>query len=161
QADVGGPKLDRSEIVRVTVWLDGEPLTAVDLDRQRAKPWIISVRARVRAGEHELRAALAAGASPADATAPAKRAAPPTLDGIRITGPFDPPAPAALESYQRIFTCTPTDQSQHAPCARQILTGLARRAYRRPVTAADVDPLLRLVAMAEREGESFAHGIRL
>src|SRR5262249_42563090 len=135
QAEIGGPKLDRSEIVKVTIWLDGQPVTVVDLDRQREKPWIVGLRTRVRTGEHELRAALADNNPGTDAAVQTGRNGPATLVGLRITGPFNLTSPTATESYQRIFTCMPTDRGPRDACARQILTGLARRAYRRPVTA--------------------------
>ena len=60
------------------------------------------------------------------------------LRSVEIVGPLDPTGPGESESRRRIFTCTAKDDA----CARRILSSLARRAYRRPVTGADVDPLL-------------------
>jgi mono/diheme cytochrome c family protein len=60
------------------------------------------------------------------------------LRSVEIVGPLDPTGPGESESRRRIFTCTTKDDA----CARRILSSLARRAYRRPVTGADVDPLL-------------------
>ena len=45
-------------------------------------------------------------------------------------------------SRDRIFVCRPSTTADELPCARIILSTLARRAFRRPVTDADVKPLL-------------------
>src|SRR4030095_1507510 len=39
-------------------------------------------------------------------------------------------------------TCRPAGRADEASCGKRILSTLARRAYRRPLTAADLDPLL-------------------
>ena len=77
------------------------------------------------------------------------------LRSIEIAGPFDPVGPGNSPSRQRIFPCHPspasaslsatTEQNRATDattCAHSILSALARRAYRRPVTAADVEPLM-------------------
>ena len=64
-------------------------------------------------------------------------------------GPFGR-EPGAASTPAAISTAATT-----AGAARQILTRLARRAYRRPVTPTDVDPLLRLATAARKRGDSF------
>jgi len=66
----------------------------------------------------------------------------PGIDMLYISGPFDGKTPEATPSRQRIFTCRPAAAREEDACARQILTSLAKRAYRRPVTDADVQPLV-------------------
>ena len=82
------------------------------------------------------------------------------VDYVDIVGPFNP-SPAPPASYARIFTCRQQPGEYSEDCAREVVTNLARRAYRRPVTAADVDPLLGLVRQARAAGDSFEEGIRL
>ena len=68
----------------------------------------------------------------------------PGVDMLYLSGPFDGSVPDVTPSRERIFTCRPasaTTEAEHA-CAREIFSSLARRAYRRPVTDADIDPLL-------------------
>ena len=78
---------------------------------------------------------------------------------IDVTGPISPAAkPASTPSRQRIFICQPSSAAAEAPCARKILTNLAHRAYRRPVTPEDLAPLNRIYA-AERKGSDFEHSI--
>jgi mono/diheme cytochrome c family protein len=78
---------------------------------------------------------------------------------VRIGGPF-----ARAEDTPRsggVFVCRPrAGLSEHA-CARQILSRIARRAYRRPVTTADLDTLLEFFASGRRDGGSFASGVQL
>ena len=59
----------------------------------------------------------------------------------RLTGPFDSPGVSETPSRQRIFVCQPQPNEERA-CARRIAENLARRAFRRPVTAGDVDSLM-------------------
>ena len=68
----------------------------------------------------------------------------PGIDMLYISGPFNGTVPEDTPSRQRIFTCRPADGSAAAEesCARDIIGALARRAYRRPVTDADIDPLM-------------------
>lgn len=82
-----------------------------------------------------------------------------TVDYITIGGPFDATGPGETESRKRIFTCRPNAGQREEACATKILSSLARRAYRRPLTAADVTPLVRLFAAARKEGGSFEAGI--
>ena len=80
------------------------------------------------------------------------------LRSVEIAGPFDPTGPGNSPSRQRVLICTPTNRASEDGCATRILTSLARRAYRRPVTAADVRPLLAFYREGRAEG-SFDQGI--
>jgi len=66
----------------------------------------------------------------------------PSLGSVTITGPFDAQGAGSTPTRDRIFVCQPANRAAEAGCAKQILTTLARRAYRRPATSADVDVLL-------------------
>ena len=82
----------------------------------------------------------------------------PGIDKFYISGPFDGTVPTDTVSRRRIFTCRPGGAPDEEPCAREIITALARRAYRRPVTADDVDPLLGLYREGRRDRD-FEAGI--
>src|SRR5262249_25423012 len=64
------------------------------------------------------------------------------LDSIEIDGPFDAATPAESTVRRRLFTCQPAGPRDEEPCAKAILSSLARRAYRRPVTDAEVTSLM-------------------
>lgn len=67
---------------------------------------------------------------------------PPQLTGVVVSGPYNIRGPGDTPSRRKIFVCHPVKPSEEEPCARQILSSLARMAYRRPVTGNDVGPLM-------------------
>jgi hypothetical protein len=79
---------------------------------------------------------------------------------LEVLGPYDAVIGPAAASRVKVYGKVPRT-AQTLEAARQILTPLARRAYRRPVTAADVDPLVSLVKRARARGESFEDGLAL
>ena len=66
----------------------------------------------------------------------------PALYSISVTGPFDAAAPGDTPSRRRILVCRPAKPAEEEPAPSEIFSELARRAYRRPVTEADVATLL-------------------
>ena len=86
----------------------------------------------------------------------------PNVYSITITGPFDATGPGDTPSRRRIFSCRPAGASQtsETACAEDILSTLARRAYRRPVTDADVALLLGFYREG-REAGDFETGIEM
>lgn len=77
---------------------------------------------------------------------------------IDVAGPFSPKGMGNTPSRARIFTCKPKGTAAETACARTIVAALARRAYRRPVTDADLSPLMRVYA-GERATSDFEHGV--
>ena len=82
----------------------------------------------------------------------------PQIDHVNVTGPYNPSGAGDTPSRRRIFACRPSQPTEEAACARRILTNLARRAYRRPVTSDDLDPILALYD-AGRKKRTFDAGI--
>ena len=66
----------------------------------------------------------------------------PVVDYVNLRGPFNPVGPGNTPSRERIFTCRPADESTARVCAGEILSTLARRAYRRQPTEQDIATLL-------------------
>ena len=87
----------------------------------------------------------------------------PAVYSVSITGPFDAGAVADTPSRRRIFVCAP-GRGASAPdedaCAKTIVSTLARRAYRRPVTDADVRAPLEFYRKARAEA-GFEAGIEM
>ncbi len=81
------------------------------------------------------------------------------VNNIQIVGPYDGKVPEETESRKRIFVCQPTSARDETACATRILGGLARRAYRRPVTDADTKPLLNAYQAGRAKGD-FENGIK-
>ena len=85
----------------------------------------------------------------------------PRLSRVQITGPLSVTGPGDTPTRRRVFTCTPatTSREDEVPCAQEILSTLARRAYRRPVESVDVDTLMEFYQAGRAEG-SFDRGIQ-
>jgi mono/diheme cytochrome c family protein len=61
--------------------------------------------------------------------------------GVQVVGPFNASGVSETPSRRQIFVCRP-DVNRETACARRIVESLARRAFRRPITAGDVDSLM-------------------
>ena len=102
----------------------------------------------------------------------------PLIDHVTVTGPFEPKGPGDTPSRRRLFVCKPVAEGAPASaaatatsrrsspesdasevgCAQKILATVARRAYRRPVTEADLAPIMEMYAAGRKKG-SFEAGI--
>jgi Protein of unknown function (DUF1592)/Protein of unknown function (DUF1588)/Protein of unknown function (DUF1585)/Protein of unknown function (DUF1587)/Protein of unknown function (DUF1595)/Cytochrome C oxidase, cbb3-type, subunit III len=82
----------------------------------------------------------------------------PLIDHVQITGPFNATGSGDTPSRRRIFVCTPVSAKDDVACAKKILGTLARRAYRRPVTDADMETLLSFYQAGKNQG-NFETGI--
>ena len=78
---------------------------------------------------------------------------------VDIIGPHSVTGSGDTPSRQKLFTCRPVAPDSEAPCARQILSSLARRAYRRPSTDRDVDTLMQFYERGASE-RGFEGGIQ-
>jgi hypothetical protein len=79
---------------------------------------------------------------------------------LLIGGPYNGQVPQDSPSRSRIFVCSPKTPAEEAPCARKILSTLAQRAYRRPLTNADTATLLDFYKRGRTAG-TFDTGIRV
>ncbi len=70
---------------------------------------------------------------------------------ISITGPYDATGPGNTPSRRKVFSCYPQTASEELPCAEQILSGLATRAFRQPVGEAEVAQILRAYELGRTE----------
>jgi hypothetical protein len=77
----------------------------------------------------------------------------PALYQVSITGPFDSSGPGDSPSRRRIFRTRPKSADEEEPAARHILGSLMRRAYRRPVTAADVERVMPFYREGRHDGD--------
>jgi mono/diheme cytochrome c family protein len=126
-------------------------------------------RAPMTAGEHWLSVTLlrmfeglpAAYKGPKPA-AEAKGAATKAVDAffpmyLDVVGPHKQVLGPRRESIAKILPATPGPYD--AAAVRKIVSDLVRRAYRRPATASEIDRLAGLVAMVQKDGDSFEEGL--
>lgn len=78
------------------------------------------------------------------------------LNMIKFVGPYA--AKVQPESRKALLTCDP---ASGGVCVEKILGGLARQAWRRPVTAAEVKSLAKFVALAKAEGQTAEQGLQV
>jgi hypothetical protein len=81
------------------------------------------------------------------------------VDQVDIAGPFDARVADDTASRRQIFVCRPTAPKDEEPCAKKILSTLARSAYRRPAMDEDVQTLLGFYRSG-RSNSDFDAGIR-
>ena len=79
---------------------------------------------------------------------------------IQVEGPYNAKGIGDSPSRRKIFLCHPAGAAEEAGCARKIITALATQAYRRPLTEADIGPLLKVYESGHR-GSDFEHGIEI
>jgi hypothetical protein len=88
----------------------------------------------------------------------------PRLRTVSIDGPYNVRGVGEGPSRERLFVCHPTanlgSNVDETACANKILTNLARRAFRRPVTAADIEAPMSFYKRSRQNGGNFDDGIR-
>jgi hypothetical protein len=83
----------------------------------------------------------------------------PHLQELNIKGPYNATGVSETPSRARIFSCRPTSLDEEEPCASEIISDIATQAYRRPVSAEDLEGLISFYKSG-REGGDFESGIR-
>jgi len=135
---------------------------------------VLQVRVPVKAGLHRVMATMlktddaepeGAGPDrlPLFSRASDNGTSPIAIASLLIGGPYDAQVPADSPSRQLLFVCHPASAAEELPCATRILSGLARRAYRRAADGDDVETLLSFYKRARgsnASGGTFNDGIR-
>lgn len=145
-----------------------EDLKAVD---QKQAPAANAIRARfqnvklhVKAGPRKIGIAFVARtqAESDEMLQPFDNGRPPVpgVQGIEIVGPTAATGLTETPSRKKIFVCRPASEAEELPCAQQIVSTLARKAYRRPVTDDDIAAPMRFYKAARLTGGSFDNGIQ-
>ena len=157
---------ERVALMDVDRWLSGEDLTGVN---------IVTDPIFVRTGPHRVTAAFVKRweGPTADLITPFEWSIAstalageygilvlPHMKDMVVMGPFKTTGISDSPSRQRIFTCRPLGPAEAAPCARQILSDLATRAFRRPVRDAELAALVSFYEQGASEG-GFEFGVRL
>jgi len=84
----------------------------------------------------------------------------PHVGSVTIKGPFKVAGVGDTVSRRQILTCQPANPQKELPCAKEIISTLARRAFRRPVTDPDLETLLTFYQAGRNKG-SFDEGIEM
>jgi hypothetical protein len=136
---------------RVDLTIDGSP---IEIENGG------SLRIPVSAGPHTLSAALI-DTRRTDGVDDVYSEPPSTggIQGIEIDGPLNPSGVGETPSRRRVLICEPTSSEDENACARQIITTLATRAFRRPLETEDLPPIEAFYEAGRAEGH-FETGIQ-
>lgn len=159
-----GERAPDGKPVTLGFWMDGKLLHTIPVETKPSKLVYFNpyseeeMRLVLPEGDHVFRAAFidddfVKGLSEKDAYNDRKNK---FLNMITFIGPF--PAKVEKASRKKILTCDPNTATA---CVEKILSTLARRAYRRPVTRNEVASLLRFVSLAQSEGQTAEQGLQL
>jgi hypothetical protein len=82
----------------------------------------------------------------------------PAIGTVTIRGPYNGSGPGDTPSREQIFSCHPKSANDEPACAKQVLSTLMRRAYRRPITDSDLAKLMPFYENG-RKDSTFDHGV--
>src|SRR5688572_4524635 len=151
----------RGELLEVSIDGDRAAVLEINPRMSEADPTgmnITSARIQVKAGTHRVAAAFVArfDAVPDDLMPPIDHTLAdsqigagfgittlPHLREFAVAGPFKVTGVSDTPSRRKIFTCRPTSQGEEAGCANEIIRKIAMQAYRGPVSAQDMDGLMK------------------
>jgi mono/diheme cytochrome c family protein len=81
------------------------------------------------------------------------------VHALQIRGPLAVTGMSDSTSRKKIFICRPANTAEETPCAQKIVSNMAQRAFRRPVTDEDLNSLMAFYK-AGRASEDFERGVR-
>ena len=125
----------------------------------------LQVRVPLRAGPRDVAVAFlpkSGALSEGQVRSSRSRSRQPSIASVIISGPYGADGAGDTPSRRRIFSCRPgtgAPDAEQTACARSLLSTLARRAYRRPVSADDLDRLLPFYEQGRTEG-GFERGVQ-
>jgi hypothetical protein len=124
-----------------------------------------NIRLPVKAGYHEVAATFIAR-DPAESDYHLESFVPgegipdvPQMRGFDVVGPYEPSGIESTRSRDLIFTCRPSTAADELPCAEQILSRLARLAFRRPPSETEIERLLGFYRSGAEQG-GFESGVQ-
>lgn len=159
-----GERAEDAKPVTLNLWMDGELVQSMPVETKPSglvyfNPYSEEeMRVYLPEGDHVFRAGFTdddfvGTLAPGDVYDDKKNK---FLNAIIFLGPF--PSDVEKETRQRILVCDP---DSGRACLEEIISTLARRAYRRPVTPQETDALLRFVDLAQADGYSTERGLEL
>lgn len=150
----------------LTITIDGAQVATATIGVQPARgraPSEFEFRVPVDSGPHRVGATFVERTAALDEltlrAARRGRGTLPAIELLTISGPYTATGPGETPARERLFVCRPESVAEREPCAREILTTLVRRAFRRPATPADLEELWPFyeAGLAERD---FDRGIQ-
>ena len=154
-----------SNAVVLTFMRDAQILQQVKVEADESAPQHYEAKFRLPAGKHHLRVVVLrdkTGLSPEDAAKsltgkPQKGTV--NVHHLELEGPPEAAAEMVPETHRRIFLKRATKDTE-PQVAREVIGTFAKRAYRRPVTPAEVERLMKLYELGKKNGETFEGSVQ-
>jgi hypothetical protein len=181
RAVLAGIRPKTSEPITVSLWIDQQEVRSLahdpeasasfGVDRQDFGGQTAEFRVTLTSGDRWLAVAIPriyeglparySGPNPSKRPNPPPAAKPEDipLNGARvnfveIAGPYSQAAGPSRESVEKIYTCGHGNDGHRQWCAVRVVADLARRAFRRPIGQRELDKVVGLVRLAERQERS-------
>ncbi len=157
-ASIGGPEDEHLS-------LTNSGASATDIDQR------LSVRVPLKAGPHDVVATfltdIESEAQDDNVLQPFIRSnydvldyrGEPVIDRITVEGPAKATGSGDTPSRRRVFVCRPASDADAIPCAKKIISSVAKRAYRRPLNDNDLETLMGFYQLGRNGGGNFEMGI--
>src|SRR5262249_38063262 len=149
------------EPARMTIHVGTEKIKTIDVTAIRAAPQTDVMQVHLRSGQTRLAAEFINDFYDPEQPDPRKRDRNLIVVSLEVRGPLASEVPNVPDSQPRLITAWPAQDKKKGvangkssrQCAAEILERFASRAYRRPVRPDEIDRLLKLFEIAEREGD--------
>lgn len=156
--DQGGP-----QPVKMAVRVGGKDLKQFDVKQVADNPGTFEIKFNAKAGESRVAVAFLNDFYQA---APAKSKKRPIdtnliVQDVAVAGPIDSVNPVYPETHTRIFFKKPTGDGDKKQVGREIIQRFADRAFRRPVTDDELDRLMTIYDMGDKNKEPFEKCVKL
>jgi hypothetical protein len=145
------------EFPKVVFRVDGRDIGTAVVDWPADKPRTVEVRGKIAAGEKRVAVAFVNAFEDKSA----KKSRELGVDAIEIEGPFNAVPRPESASVKMLLVARPGSGTDKKAAAEKVLAAFARKAYRRPVRPDEVQRLVRLFEIADRQGEPFEKAVRL
>ncbi len=185
--NLGGRRPVGSAPVRFALWIDGVQVAAESVDPEGGATFEpdhqefagrrLEFRVPLAAGEHWIAGTvlnLYEGLPPSyGGPVPSTRPIPPPsprfkgkvpanavrVGSLELIGPYAARTGPSAASLEAVYTCGHVDGRHSGRCRTKIVASLARRAFRRPVTQAEVDRFTSIALAGERTNGTFEEGL--
>ncbi len=147
------------DLPKLEFLIDGKSARSFDVKAEEEAPEVYESKIKITKA-HRFAAAFTNDAWYPEVPDPSKRDRNMAIDWIEVVGPLYSLPNDLPDSHRKIIFRRPTHLNRRE-VAREVLQRFATRAFRRPVTAGELDRLVGLVDLALKNGDSFEKGIQL
>ncbi len=149
------------EKAKIGVSLAGKRLKDFDIHGEHGKPGKVEFEHALGKGTNKIGIAFLNDFYQPEAKDPAQRDRNLFLRSVELIGPLDAKPPSLPDSHIRLFVDHPDRGTPKRDAARKIIEAFATQAFRRPVESQEVDKLLTMFDLADRNKETFERSVQL